>query len=123
MKTKEELKELKEEYEILNNKLKELTEDELKQVTGGTEGSEYKYVILTGSFVYRDDNHYELLKVIEDVKTNDSHETVHCISHKHDSTPSVVLEPVDNHKDIPLSIFIDYYKRIGGTILGMTIQK
>ena len=122
MKTKEELKELKEEYEILNNKLKELTEDELKQVTGGTEGSEYKYVILAGSHVYRDDNHYETLKVIEDVKTNDSHETVHCISHKRDSSLSVVLEPVDNHKDIPLSIFIDYYKRIGGTIIGMTIQ-
>ena len=34
-KTKEELKELKEEYETLNNKLQELTEDELKQVTGG----------------------------------------------------------------------------------------
>lgn len=37
MKTKEELKELKEEYEALNNKLKELTEDELMLVTGGTE--------------------------------------------------------------------------------------
>ena len=34
-KTKEELKELKEEYETLNNKLQKLTEDELKQVTGG----------------------------------------------------------------------------------------
>lgn len=34
-KTKEELKELKQEFETLNNKLKELTEDELKQVTGG----------------------------------------------------------------------------------------
>ena len=121
MKTKEELKELKEEYEILNNKLKELTEDELKQVTGGTEGSEYKYVILAGSFVWRDDNHYETLKVIEDVRTNDSSYTVHCISLKRNA-PTPVLEPVDNHKDIPLSIFIDYYKRIGGTIIGMTIQ-
>lgn len=35
MKTKEELNALKEEVERLNNKLKELTEDELKQVTGG----------------------------------------------------------------------------------------
>lgn len=35
MKTKEELKTLKEEVEILNRKLAELTEDELKQVTGG----------------------------------------------------------------------------------------
>ena len=38
MKTKEELKELKNEYETLNNKLKELTEDELKEVVGGTIG-------------------------------------------------------------------------------------
>ena len=34
MKTQEELRELKEEYEALNNKLKELTEEELKLVTG-----------------------------------------------------------------------------------------
>ena len=35
MKTKEELEVLKEEVENLNRKLAELTEDELKQVTGG----------------------------------------------------------------------------------------
>lgn len=35
MKTKEELNQLKTEYEALNTKLQELTEDELKQVTGG----------------------------------------------------------------------------------------
>ena len=35
-KTQEELNELKNEYETLNKKLKELTEDELLQVTGGT---------------------------------------------------------------------------------------
>ena len=34
-KTKEELNELKNEYETLNNKLKELTEEELSEVTGG----------------------------------------------------------------------------------------
>ena len=37
MKTKEELNALKEEVETLNNKLKELTDDELKQVTGGVD--------------------------------------------------------------------------------------
>lgn len=36
MKTKEELKELKKEYENLTSKLKELSEDELILVTGGT---------------------------------------------------------------------------------------
>ena len=35
MKTKEELNALKEEVETLNKKLTELSEDELKQVTGG----------------------------------------------------------------------------------------
>ena len=35
-KTKEELNTLKQEYETLNNKLQELTEDELKEVSGGT---------------------------------------------------------------------------------------
>ena len=35
-KTKEELNTLKQEYETLNNKLKELTEDELNMITGGT---------------------------------------------------------------------------------------
>ena len=34
-KTQEELNTLKTEYETLNNKLKELTEDELEQVIGG----------------------------------------------------------------------------------------
>ena len=34
-KTKEELNELKKEYETLNSKLKELTEEELNMVTGG----------------------------------------------------------------------------------------
>lgn len=36
MKTAEELKELKEEVETLSAKLRDLTEEELKQVTGGT---------------------------------------------------------------------------------------
>ena len=35
MKTKDELNQLKKEYEALNNKLKELSEDELKEVSGG----------------------------------------------------------------------------------------
>ena len=34
-KTQEELKALKEEYEALSNKLKELTDEELNEVTGG----------------------------------------------------------------------------------------
>ena len=41
MKSKEELNTLKEEVETLNQKLAELTEEELAQVSGG-DGSEYK---------------------------------------------------------------------------------
>ena len=37
MKTQEELNELKNEYESLSTKLKELNEDELKQVIGGND--------------------------------------------------------------------------------------
>ena len=40
MKTQEELKQLKKEYEELTDKLKGLTEDELKLVTGGKQESE-----------------------------------------------------------------------------------
>lgn len=39
MKTKEELSELREELETLNQKLAELTEEELAQITGGTSDS------------------------------------------------------------------------------------
>ena len=39
MKTKEELNALKEEVETLNSKLAELSEDELKQVSGGVSES------------------------------------------------------------------------------------
>ena len=45
MKTKEELNALKEEVETLNKKLAELSEDELKQVSGGgIVISEWNYV-------------------------------------------------------------------------------
>ena len=37
MKTKNELNAIKKEFEELNAKLRELTEEELKQVTGGSE--------------------------------------------------------------------------------------
>ena len=40
MKTLEELTTLKEEIEVLNNKLAELTEDELAQVSGGAEDAD-----------------------------------------------------------------------------------
>lgn len=36
MKTKEELQQLKQEYEELNEKLKELSPEELEEITGGT---------------------------------------------------------------------------------------
>ena len=51
MKTKEELNALKEEVETLNKKLAELTEDELKLVTGGIDLRKdlYENIIIGGS--------------------------------------------------------------------------
>ena len=40
-KSKEELNAIKEDVETLNNKLTELTDDELKQVTGGEDSDSY----------------------------------------------------------------------------------
>ena len=48
MKTKEELNALKEEVETLNKKLRELTEEELAQVTGG----QYSGTTYGGSTTY-----------------------------------------------------------------------
>ena len=52
MKTKEELRELKEEYESLANKLKELTEEELKLVISGIGENGYKYSFRSTDWVY-----------------------------------------------------------------------
>ena len=43
MKTKEELEQIKEDYKNLNKKLAELSEDELKQVTGGIGVRDWNY--------------------------------------------------------------------------------
>ena len=52
-KTKEELNAIKEELETVNSKLQELTEDELKQITGGIL-SDAK-IALFGKFAYFDE--------------------------------------------------------------------
>ena len=54
MKTKEELDTLKEEVETLNKKLRELTEEELAQVTGGA--NEY-LMLLDGKVTQHVDNY------------------------------------------------------------------
>ncbi len=51
MKTKEQLNALKEEYESLNRKLGELTDDEMEQVTGGM-----KIVVIKGSNPFMESN-------------------------------------------------------------------
>ena len=48
MKTKEELNALKEEAETVSRKLHELTEEELKQVTGGNAGSDIEGLRFSG---------------------------------------------------------------------------
>lgn len=58
-KTREELNTIKQEYSALNSKLKELTNDELKQVIGGGYGGEHTYgengEILSFSGYYQSD--------------------------------------------------------------------
>lgn len=56
MKTKEELNALKNEIEELNNKLKELTEDELKEINGGSFDEDIrKYIdgLINPEYVYK----------------------------------------------------------------------
>ena len=53
MKTKEELNKLKEEVEDVNEKLHELTEEELKQVTGGLAPSD-KHDVAPGTNLMKD---------------------------------------------------------------------
>ncbi len=52
MKTKEELNKLKEEVKTLNKKLAELSEEELKQVTGGFEGFHQNSAEQQGGAIY-----------------------------------------------------------------------
>ena len=62
MKTQEELKELRKEYESLSAKLKELTQEELSMVTGGDGGSKAK----TPPQYYPGDDYQEYLKKVEE---------------------------------------------------------
>lgn len=55
MKTKEELNQLKEEYNALTAKLKELSDDELKQVTGG--GSPWSETLETSELLENGGQH------------------------------------------------------------------
>ena len=52
-KTQKELNALKKEVETLNNKLKELTDEELAQVTGGSSTVALGYQATGGAFIYR----------------------------------------------------------------------
>ena len=63
-KTKEELNQLKQEYESLNNKLKELSDDELKLVIGGT----VKWVYTVGSaLAFKESNVSTMLKATQSI--------------------------------------------------------
>ena len=69
-KTQDELKELKEEYEKLSNKLKELTEDELKFVTGGAGENGYKYSFRSADWVYLSNTKTQVFFINYNVDTN-----------------------------------------------------
>ena len=82
-KTQEELKELKEEYEKLSNKLKELTEDELKLVTGGVGENGYKYSFRSTDWVYLSNTKTEVFFLYTNVDTNsDDYKITGEVGHK-----------------------------------------
>ena len=56
MKSKEELNTIKKEVEAMNKKLRELTDDELAEVTGGNIGSENNFSIEGGTITANDVN-------------------------------------------------------------------
>ena len=65
MKTQEELNTLKTEYETLNNKLKELTEEELSEVTGGN-ATKWAYII-GKALVLKDSSASTMLKAAQSI--------------------------------------------------------
>ena len=69
-KTQEELNQLKKEYEALNSKLKELTEEELKLVTGGIGENGYKYSFRSTDWVYLSNTKTERFFINYNVDTN-----------------------------------------------------
>ena len=68
MKTKEELNALKEEVEALSKKLAELSEDELKQVSGGLEFEPVKEDTLKGKYDNGEDRRRNLVTEYPSVK-------------------------------------------------------
>ena len=112
MKTQEELNALKEEYERLNNKLKELSEEELQEVTGGEGEGEYLYSfkkydkIKTG--IPR-----QYIKIEEDVQTNDSGLSVKVSIHTSESGAKVDF---GNYTQRTVGSLMELYKEYGGTL-------
>ena len=114
MKTQEELRELKEEYEVLNKKLKELTEDELKLVTGGVGENGYKYSFRRRDWVYLSNTKTEMFFIYTDVDTNsDDYKITGEVAHKgmrEDFLPSKTMRAKEIY---------DCYKEHGGGLEAM----
>ena len=82
-KTQEELNQLKKEFEVLSNKLKELTEDELKLVTGGVGENGYKYSFRSTDWVYLSNTKTEVFFLYTNVDTNsDDYKITGEVGHK-----------------------------------------
>ena len=103
-KTKEELSTLKQEYESLNNKLKELTNEELKQVTGGytvNEDGTYsfkmgeKYITTLGLI-----DHTTLYDVAYDQPNVSKDSYVNCYCYEIDAQGDLICE--NGLKQVPM---------------------
>lgn len=124
MKTKEELDILKEEVNSLNSKLAELSENELKEVTGGADtsgsGTGYKYCFMKYDRVYKDKERHQYELIIEDVMTNDPNRVV--MSELKDSRETGLTSTSEPHYyPQTVSQLISDYKNYGGRLKGMTL--
>lgn len=113
-KSKEELKELKDEYDTLYSKLSELSDDELKIVTGGLSDSEYQYVFSFADIVYIMSEQRAHYTILENVKTNSRDTKIKCEKHYKGEKPHPILD--DESEYVSVADLMRYYQYNGGVI-------
>ena len=113
-KTKEELIALKQEYESLNSKLNELSDDELKQVTGGLTDLEYQYVFSFADIVYILPEQRAHYIIMENVQTNSRDTKVKCKKRYQGDRPRPILD--DESEYVSVGDLMRFYDHNGGII-------
>ena len=116
-KTAEELNALRKEYESLKQKLKELTDEELKELYGGLKGSEQKYRFTTNDIVYFSENKELYNKVLETIDVDGEWDTVMCECHLIAGNKSAFF-----NSEVPALELLHNYKLYGGHFENMQLQ-